>query len=295
MDWTDLAIDSLRSAQAWGYRRDGRAATEPVALASLALLAHDNHDAALRGFNWLLKRQSPDGSLSVDDDASGPFWPTSLAMLAFHAAEALLGEDRFAQPIRRAVDWTLEQRGIAVDVSPELGHDVTLIAWSWAANTHSWVEPTALFVRALKQLGYADHARTREAVRLLIDRLLSNGGCNYGNTIVLGQELRPHLQPTGLALLALADEDRSDERIEKSLRWLSANLGDRTPAASLAYGLLGLAAHDRDPDDGDGLLERCLRRELARDASPYRIALLALAAARNTDWFQRTLLARAVR
>lgn len=284
MDWNDLAIEFLTSTPAWGYRRDGYAATEPVALATLALLSRGS-ERATRGLDWLSRHQLRDGSWSVDDDASGPFWPTSLAILALHAATRRYGEEPFAAPIQRAVDWSLGQRGIAVDKSPELGHDVSLIAWSWAANTHSWVEPTALFVRALKQVGYAEHERTREAVRLLVDRLLPSGGCNYGNTIVLGQELRPHLQPTGLALLALADEGATDARIGRSIAWLAEHLSDQTPAASLAYGLIGLAAIGGECLAGDRSLEVPLRRELGRDASPYRVALLALAGARNSPWF----------
>ena len=45
----------------------------------------------------------------------------------------------------------------------------------------------------------AAEPRIREAVRLLWDRQLPHGGWNYGNTVVLKQELRPHLLPTGLA------------------------------------------------------------------------------------------------
>ena len=234
----------------------------------------------------------PAGSWSVDHDASGPHWPTSLALLALHAARGQAGSDAFDEPIRRGVEWTLQQRGIAVDVSPELGHDVTLIAWSWAAGTHSWVEPTAMFVWALKRLGYADHPRTREAVRLLQDRLLPGGGCNYGNTVVLGQLLRPHLQPTGLALVALAGQPTADPRYQRSIDYLTHHLNEQTPTASLAYGLLGLAAAGHGLPDGDRMLERALDRELVRGASPYRLALVALAAARNSSWFNERLWAR---
>jgi len=54
------------------------------------------------------------------------------------------------------------------------------------------------------------HPRADEAVQLMLDRILPGGGCNYGNTIVLDQLLRPHIQPTGIVLLALAgDANRS--------------------------------------------------------------------------------------
>ena len=94
--------------------------------------------------------------------------------------------------------------------------------WPWVLGTHSWIEPTAFNVLALKAAGRGEHPRTREAVRLLVDRLLPTGGCNYGNTTVLGQQLRPHLAPTGLVLLSLAGEQINDSRIAKSLAYLQS-------------------------------------------------------------------------
>jgi hypothetical protein len=127
-------------------------------------------------------------------------------------------------------------------------------------------------------VGEANHSRTREAVQLLVDRLLPSGGCNYGNTIVLGQELLPHVQPTGLVLAALADEPLDEPRIERSLAYLEQELSAETTTASLCYGLLGLAAYDRSPADRLTWIEAAYEREVERGASTYRLALLALAA-----------------
>ena len=79
-------------------------------------------------------------------------------------------------------------------------------------ENRAWLEPTAMALLALKHTGHDAHVRAREAVDLLHDRLLPNGGSNYGNTFVFGQELRPHVQPTGLALLALTGERHPDDR-----------------------------------------------------------------------------------
>ena len=115
-------------------------------------------------------------------------------------------------------------------------------------------------------------------IAMLIDRLLAGGGCNYGNTVVLGQELRPHVQPTGLAMLALAGQTEVDRRIGRSLDFLAANLSAETTSASLAYGLMGLAAHDRFPPDARNWLRAAYRRTIARDGAAYKLALLSLAA-----------------
>ena len=155
-----------------------------------------------------------------------------------------------------------------------------LVGWSWAEDTHSWLEPTALFAIALKSTEFAGHERTREAVRLIVDRLLPAGGCNYGNTIVLGQTLLSHIQPTGLAMLALAGEANNDLRIEKSLELLENSLGPESPVASLCYGLLALRAHDRLPAGASGWLESAAERT----SSCYKRALIALAAAPTLEW-----------
>jgi hypothetical protein len=115
-------------------------------------------------------------------------------------------------------------------------------------------------------------------VILLLNRLLSHGGCNYGNTSVLGQELVPHLEPTGLAMIALAGERDPSGRVEQSLDYLEANLSPQTTAASLAYAVLGLAAHGRTPSDLNARLATAAGQTVRRGASPPRRALLALAA-----------------
>jgi hypothetical protein len=123
----------------------------------------------------------------------------------------------------------------------------------------------------------SQHPRTREGVKLLIDRLLSTGGCNYGNTVVLGQRLRPHVEPTGLTMLALAGERTDDPRVERSLRFLESSLSADTTPISLAYGLLGLAAFDRKPADAEDWIATKCREVLKRDRSPLDLALLMLA------------------
>jgi hypothetical protein len=170
-------------------------------------------------------------------------------------------------------------------------------------------------VLALKATGNTNHPRVREAIQLLTDRLLPDGGCNYGNTAVLGQVLLPHIQPTGLVMCALGAESgewrvesqegraagvegrepegqgagkeslaRSPQPtahsplIERSLEYLERTLGLNTPAASLAYGVMGLSAHGRRPADADSWLESAWRRELSGPRSPYKLALLAASA-----------------
>jgi hypothetical protein len=277
-------LELLAAASTWGYQFADSSAAEPAAWTTLALAGHDDFDAAHRPAWWLAEIQSPDGSVGVDAGQATPAWPTSLAVLAWNQLTVASAEPCLVEPRDRAVRWALEARGTTAAQQAHVGHDTMLTGWSWADQTHSWVEPTAMFVLALKAVGLAGHRRTREAVQLLVDRLLPGGGCNYGNTIVLGQTLVPHVQPTGLALLALAGEDVNDPRIEKSLRYLEQELSADSTTASLCFGLLGLTAHGRRPPRAEAFLGAAFDRETTGDPSVYKLALLALAWLEDVDW-----------
>ncbi len=286
MAYLDALVDRLAAAVPCGYHAGGPPATEPTALAAIALAANERKVAAQRAIGWLGKLQRTDGSVGVTKTQPKPGWPTSLAVLAaiYCRQAALEATGQHSFDVERGVAWILQTRGESLPRTPEMGHDSTLVGWPWIEDTHSWIEPTAMHVLALKATGRTAHPRTREAVRLLHDRLLPGGGCNYGNTVVMDQGLRPHLQPTGLAMLALAGEPDVDGRIAKALDYLSDELSATTPAASLAYGLMGLAAHNQSPAAADSWLEAAYKRTVSRDSSPYRFALIALAHPGANAW-----------
>jgi len=273
--WLENILDTLSTKPVIGYAPDAAPATEPTALAALALIAHDRQPKAKPATDSLTSIQSPDGSVGVRQKELEPQWPTSLAVLAWQAYD----KQAYATNIDRAVSWILEVKGKAMEQTSDMGHNTTLVGWSWADGTHSWIEPTAFHVLALKVTGRSEHPRTREAITLLLDRQLPSGGCNYGNTSVLGQMLRPHVQPTGIALLALAKEQDQGNRIAKSVAWLRKALSKETTPASLAWGALGLAAHGVTLPDAPEWLETAAKRVQSHDNSPHKLALLALAAA----------------
>lgn len=281
MKMRDELLDRLAAPRAWGYHHDAPGATEPTATAALALQCANLNEAAERALAWLVRVQQPDGSLGVTATESTPAWPTTLAVLAFAK-----GGSRYDGRRKRAVDWLLGIEGQPVERTKQLGHDSTLIGWPWVVPTHSWAEPTALAVLALKSVGLAEHARCREAMRLLVDRLLPEGGCNYGNTSVLGQMLRPHVMPTGVVLWALAGEadpsadQRHADRIDHSLDYLQRQLSEPISAAALSYSVLALSAHGRSLAAAREPLNEVAARHLKKSSatSPWKLALLALAA-----------------
>ena len=279
MHWHDELLDQLAAEPICGYRAGGPAATEPTAWAALALATHERFDAARVATEWLARNQIEQGSVGVREHEMVPHWPTGLAVLAWTAVQAreANSEKHYADNIKRAIDWILSYDGKIMPRDPEMGHDTMLAAWPWVVGTHSWIEPTAINTLALKAAGLTKHPRARNAVRMLIDRQLPGGGCNYGNTFVLGQELRPHVQPTGLALLALAGETDASGRLTKSIEYLERSVTSGTTAASLSYALLGLAAHNRFPANAEASLRAAYATVLKRDRSRYKLALIALA------------------
>ena len=261
-------------------------------------------EPARRALDWLMEIQAPDGSLGIRASQNNPHWATGWAVMAWQLAAA---EAPPAYPVHRPADgssiapatlswadaarrglaWLLAWKGESQPASPELRHDTALQGWSWVEGTHSWVEPTAINLWALKTSGRADHPRSREAVRLLLDRMLPSGGWNYGNTAVLGTTLRPHVQPTGLALAALAGEEEAAAACGQAVRALSAMISAKTTAASLAYALIGMAGHRTWPPGADAWLAAAGQRALDRNASGYTLALLALAShGSQCPWFQ---------
>jgi hypothetical protein len=273
--WTLDALDRLSEGPC-AYRIGGVAAAEPTAFAALALIGAGRVEAAQLHLKWLAEHQLSGGCVPPLGDLSNPGWPTPLAILASAAASAAGQSKMFNR--EEAEKYLLSIKGKTLEPSPQYGHNGQLVGWPWVDGTHSWQEPTAFAVLALKSIGQSEHPRTREGVQLLIDRLLTAGGCNYGNTVVLGQRLRPHVEPTGATLLALIGENSEDPRIERSLRYLAGVLNAETTANSLSYGLLGLAAHDRTPADAEGWLAAACRWAMKKDPPQLSLALLVLAA-----------------
>lgn len=274
MTWLAEIVDSLAARPACGYLPQQSPAAEPTALAAIALHAHQRPAEALAAARHLADVQADDGAVAVRQSLGDPCWTTSLAVIAWQAIDAA----QFSKSIRRGCEWILSAKGSVVEPNPEMGHNTQLVGWPWVLGTHSWLEPTALMVAALKSAGLNDHPRTREAVRLLFDRILPAGGCNYGNTTVLGQTLRPHIQPTGVVLLALADEDDVGNRKAKSLAYLRSSINDRTTPTSLAWALHALAAHGIELAERDPWLQGQAQYLDTHDRGPHKRALLALAA-----------------
>ncbi|HTZ41533.1 MAG TPA: prenyltransferase/squalene oxidase repeat-containing protein [Syntrophales bacterium] len=197
--------------------------------------------------------QDEDGRIAVAKDQPQAFWPTPLAILAWH------GQAEFDEPRERAVRFLLNTTGrhFKRDKDSPIGHDPSIVGWPWTEATHSWVEPTSLSIAALSVTGHRAHERVGEGVRLLMDRQLSSGGWNCGNTTVFGTELAPTPESTGLALAAVSEAVNRQE-VTHSIDYLMGRIKTLTTPLSLGWSVLGLAAWGERPRNANALIDRCL-------------------------------------
>lgn len=265
----DAALTVLERDPLGGYAAAPVLAAEPIAWATQALAAAGRVETAMLGAEWLAEKQQADGSVGVTEEQRRPAWTTALAVLAWHTVDPA----HYAERISGALDWAVVQEPWTAPSNRIFGHDTTLEGWSWAADTHSWLEPTAFFVKALHTAGRADDPRAREGVRLLADRLLPSGGANYGNTVVLGQELLQHVQSSGVVAWALA-ETEAKPALARTLDYLHSISTEPTGVASLCWATLGLAANGVVPAELAEVLRLARDRALSA-GGVYKPALYA--------------------
>lgn len=283
-EWIDRLLESQSADGGFGATPGLPANGESTALALLALRAHPQHTAnADRARDWLVRRQRDDGSWTLLDSAEDGSWVTPWVMLALQAEEGVSDE-----ALQRGADWLAGRQGrglgfvsrILFRFLPEeerTALDPELVGWPWHDGSFSWVEPTSVSLLALKRTRavLADHFptdRVEQGVLLLYDRQCDDGGWNYGNRAVLGEELHAYPDVTAIALLALQDDP--NERTAKGLKALEQMLAaDESSGLALALGCLCVAAYGGDPT---ALRQRLIGR-YARTAFLGEMRTLALA------------------
>ncbi len=213
--------------------------------------------------------QDKDGRIVVAQDQPQAFWPTALAIFAWH------GEAEFDEPRARAVTFLLQTTGTHGKKGKDdpAGHDTSIRGWPWTEGTHSWVEPTSLSIAALRTAGYESHERVGEGVRLFMDRQLVSGGWNYGNTTVFGTELAAMPESTGLALSALSGLVKKQD-VSRSIAQIKDTVESLITPFSLGWAILGLAAWGERPRNANTLIDQCLNRQGRYGA--YDTSLLSL-------------------
>ena len=217
--------------------------------------------------------QGEDGRVCVSPQHPDACWPTPLAALAWH------GAPEFDEPRSRAIRFLLEFDQIGVLVGPQTGegHNVLIRGWPWIAKTHPWVEPTAYALMALRVCGSGSHSRTQDAVRLLMDRQLADGGWNVGTTVTFGKQMWPTPEATGLGLQALAGLVPKPA-VRNSIAYLRSQLPALNAPMSLAWAILGLHAWQETLEQPhERILQVLARQQQLGPYDTFSLSLLLLA------------------
>lgn len=273
----------------WGATAGKRSASEPTALAILALhgLGDKENLSAGRGARWLSSLQKQDGSWPHSQEVAEGAWTSALAVLALRPFEA------HRDSALRGLEWLLRSEGRGLGILASLIYRFTperavvrlnpfLKGWPWTNETFSWVEPTAYALLALKKC--RDLAkrkndfeqRIRQGELMLYDRMCEGGGWNYGNSEVFGEKLWPYPDTTAVALLAL--QDRATEKANQiSLNALERMLAETPSRLALAWSVICLAVYNRESGRWRELLLGLYRQDgMASETKTLALTLLGL-------------------
>ena len=287
--WIEQLLNGQSADGGFGAASGRPPNSESTALALLALRAHPQHKSkADRARDWLAARQRADGGWALFDDAEDGSWATPWALVALQAEEGIA-----ADSLPRGAAWLARREGRRLGFLSRLlfrllpaeertALDPQLVGWPWHDGSFSWVEPTSVAMLALKRLrqqlgGDFPRQRVEEGEKLLYDRECEDGGWNYGNRAVLGEELHGYPDVTALALLAL--QDQPAERTAKSRRTLSEMLAsDETSGLTLALGSLCFSLYGEDTSSLQGrLIARYERTRFLGEMRTLAFASLAFA------------------
>ncbi len=251
--WSDRIsslTEKLKSRQmksgGWAYFDSVQESLEATCLAELAL-APEMQVSSSAAILLLLKSQLSDGGWPAFLGDSEGSWTTALALCTLNST----GD--FTAARERAFRWLFAERGREghwfwrwkfKTSDRDVRFDPDKYGWPWVTGSASWVIPTAFSIIAIEQFTVCNRSEESEkrihlGVEMLLDRACVEGGWNSGNSVVYGVPLRPHVEATAVALLALQDEQRT-EMVQKSLSWLRQNAASVDSVSSLAWCILTL-------------------------------------------------------
>jgi hypothetical protein len=267
----------------WAYFDSVQESLEATCLAELALAPERNANSS-EAILFLLKSQLSDGGWPAFLGDSEGSWTTALALCTLNST----GD--FTAAREKAFRWLYAERGREghwfwrwkfKTSDRNVRFDPDKYGWPWVTGSASWVIPTAFSIIAIEQFTVCNRSEESEkrihlGVEMLLDRECVDGGWNSGNSLVYGVPLRPHVEATAIALLALQDEQRI-EMVQKSLSWLRQNAASVDSVSSLAWCILTLFVYQESVEPLKNRLATIMGdgREVRNNAT-LATALLAL-------------------
>jgi hypothetical protein len=284
IDRLRLRLLSDAGASGWPYYSGKTSRIESTCWALLALGSAWNANIgswpefAAPHLMSLFAKQGADGLLVETEPALANANANALAFIVMTRFNSLVPRDVLA----RLHKGLVVSKGVRVDLH-DAKQDSRIQGWSWIPETFSWVEPTSWCLLALKKADAKTRtrdaaAREQEAERLLVDRVCTTGGWNYGNSSALGQDLRAYVPTTAVGLLSLQNR-RAEAAVQRSLRFLTEErLSERT-AMALALTAICLRVYQLPGVDvEDQLAMAVLQSEESANLQTIAMAMYALSA-----------------
>ena len=275
---TDTLVQVLirrRTSSGWGFHAP-QVSIEATSLATLALRTDP-------GTLYCSQRKEGAWPSLLAPGAPASCWSTALACIALSE----LRPD--SESVRRGARWLLRVRGQEAHplwrwkfrwFDRHVRFDPSKSGWPWFAATASWVLPTAAAIIALrrsKAAGALALGRVSDGREMLLDQATPRGGWNAGNGVVFGLSLRPHVDATAIALLALRGLPIS-EPVRSAMQFLARDaVTGCVGAQSLAWALLAADAYnDLNGSDVRSTVANRLIRSISRRPDDHDTATLAL-------------------
>lgn len=281
-----MDVSSLLTCQnadgGWGYYRGG-SSTEPTTFALLALSVSGCGQtiAAQRGVQWLAASQRSDGGWPPSRDVDQSTWVTALPLILPKIMRAPLR-------VEAAKEWLLSQQGRESTWQERLKNylaavrnplDTSQQGWPFYPDTAAWVAPTAFTILGLERFpsDVRAQSRCRAGRAFLLSRMCSDGGWNHGSFRALGYDLPSYPETTGVALLALHNEQ--NEALQRSLCQAKQQLTHIRSREALCWLQMGLLAH------GQAVSSDMTNLKSRRAVMETALTMLARAAANGHNIF----------
>lgn len=241
----DYLLSTQNEDGGWGYAQDLPSQPEPTAMSLLALgNLSQNSESLKKACRFLAGLQDASGAIRVPGAFAKSYWPTAITIVALHHAEP------DSPVIKKALGWLLSLRSKTKEMNEELARDfeidTSLVGWSWTEDTFSWVDPTSWVILALRLTGNAQHPRTSEGLKLLLDRVYPEGGANCGNRRIYGSMTEP--VPANTCSLLLAHSGLEDHpKLAASRQYLRDSITNHADLENLCWIRLALEAWKQEP------------------------------------------------
>ena len=250
----------------WGYWPGRESYIEPTGLCLIALKCCGSKNEFTNGLEYLKKCQLDSGGVGINEEDKEGNWMSYAALLAFHALGASKEEGNLRKWILNFYDgYNNIPLDIVESMYQEFRYDMTIDGWPWFGNTNSWIEPTSLFIIALKYSGAKpQNERISSGLKLLVNRTNKEGGWNYGNPFVKNTYLDAYSLPTSIALLAMGVAGYTEEEpvVERAVKFLDQCIGEEMSIASLAWTLLAFNSYRTTRDKSDNILNVLKKHQL---------------------------------